>query len=189
MGSVKLLNDNYYYIESNKLFIFNKINIIKFKLIENLFYFNIDNNINNLNYSLSVLFTKSKVYLNVSKYYLRYLSLCNYHINVLSYLIKYGTVEYLYLKGIGYKVYDSMNCIFLKLGYSHYIYYFLPMEFSLSVKKKRRLLKFNYFNKWYMNNIIYKIQNFRISNIYTKKGIFRRNQLIIYKEGKKNKQM
>ena len=36
------------------------------------------------------------------------------------------------------------------------------------------------------SNILYKIKSFRYPNVYSKKGIFLRNELIQFKEGKKN---
>lgn len=98
---------------------------------------------------------------------------------------QFGLVDYLYLKGIGFKVLSSSNILFFKLNYSHYIYYVLPLEMKVKVKKKNKLLKFSFFQEHSSRNVLNKLSKFRLTNIYTQKGIFKRNQEIYKKEGKK----
>lgn len=98
---------------------------------------------------------------------------------------EFGLVDYLYLKGIGFKVLSSINVLFFKLNYSHYIYYVLPLEMKVLTKKKQRLLKFSFFQSRVSKNTISYLQRLRSANVYTQKGIFKKLQLISKKEGKK----
>nr|YP_009370819.1 ribosomal protein L6 [Pharyngomonas kirbyi]ARO47985.1 ribosomal protein L6 [Pharyngomonas kirbyi] len=98
---------------------------------------------------------------------------------------EFGKVSYLYLKGIGFKVLNYLNVLFFKLNYSHYIYYALPLEIKVLTRKKNKLMKFQFFNEVHSKNIINKLSKFRVANIYTQKGMFKKSQIILKKEGKK----
>lgn len=98
---------------------------------------------------------------------------------------QFGQVDYLYLKGIGFKVLNDSNMLLFKLNYSHYLYYALPLEMKAIVKKKNKLMKFQFNQSELARNVINKLYKFRLTNIYTQKGIFKNSQLIFKKEGKK----
>lgn len=123
--------------------------------------------------------------LNRDKIELKKLNTFTSLLNNMIYNSQFGLVDYLYLKGVGFRVLNSYNILFFKLNYSHYIYYVLPLEMKVTVKKKNKLLKFNFFQERISGNVLNKLHKFRITNIYTQKGIFKRKQEVYKKEGKK----
>lgn len=166
---------NYIYIEDLFYLTLGKNGIFKLKSLDSII---------SLNYELKLIttlvqLTSSKT--NSPKYKNSFISTL---INMI-YNSQYGVIDYLYLKGIGFRVLNSQNVLFFKLNYSHYIYYVLPLEMKVDIKKKNKLLKFNFFQTRLAQNVINKLHSFRITNIYTQKGIFKKSQLIFKKEGKK----
>lgn len=172
-----------------------KMHIHNFLYIEDTFHLSLGSNgafklkslasIVTLNYKLSLsvnlCYLQFSTTVNNNKYLQSFITTLNNMINN----SQFGVVDYLYLKGIGFKVFQTSNVLFFKLNYSHYIYYVLPLEMKVSVKKKNKLLKFQYYQDRLARNIINKIHKFRITNIYTQKGIFKKSQLVLKKEGKK----
>lgn len=167
--------DTFIYIEDTFYITIGKSGAFKMKSTESILA---------MNNKLSLLTYLSKV--NTSRLVtLRYLYSFRSLLMNMIYNSQFGIVDYLYLKGIGFKVLHHHNVLFFKLNYSHYIYYVLPLEMKVDIKKKNKLLKFYFFQNRLANHVINKIHKFRVTNIYTQKGIFKKSQLIFKKEGKK----
>lgn len=88
--------------------------------------------------------------------------------------------------GRGYKLYNDKNNLVFRLGYSHSIYYLLPMTMYLAKKEKS-----SFFWRIYGQDLekgrslLHYLKNFKQPNIYSSKGIFRANEWFIKKQGKK----
>lgn len=101
--------------------------------------------------------------------------------------IYFGNSSRFRIIGRGYKLYSQMNHLLLKLGYSHIINYTLPIYYEIHKKDKHNnFYKITGLSKEGLNNIIFILKSFRIPNVYSKKGVFIKNELVIFKEGKKN---
>jgi ribosomal protein L6P/L9E len=90
------------------------------------------------------------------------------------------------LLGRGYKTYLQLNNYTFRLGYSHNIYYCLPLNYKAQFKEKTKnfwILKAS--NNILLSNIIAKIRNFKIPNTYRYKGIYRINDSYVLKATKK----
>lgn len=168
---------NFIYIENNSIVFFSKKGIFKFKSI-NLCYF--------FFYNFKYFILNSHLIFNLSKQsILKYVNLIKSMFNNIINAINFGYTNYLLFRGIGYKIYNWYNFVFFKLGYSHYFYYIIPLEITISFKKKKKIIKFYLLQNWYFSYVINKINKFRLYNLYTKKGIFKKLQYLFFKEGKK----
>lgn len=100
-----------------------------------------------------------------------------------------GVFGYLHgfrLLGRGYKAYLHLNNYAFRLGYSHNIYYVLPLLYKTTKKEKsKNFWKIRGTNKISLSNIISTIRNFRIPNAYRFKGIYRINETYRLKLTKK----
>lgn len=170
-------NLNLMYIENNFIVIFSKKGIFKFKIID-LCYFlfiNYKYQVNITHLLINLSFDKLKKYINLIKSI--FFTIYNG--------INFGYTNYLFFKGIGYKMFNWFNFVFFKLGYSHFFYFVIPLEISIFFKKKKKVIKFYLLQNWKYSYIINKINSFRLYNLYTKKGIFKKLQYLFFKEGKK----
>lgn len=98
----------------------------------------------------------------------------------------YGSSSRFRLIGRGYKAFPLINTYMYKLGYSHPLYYTLPISFKL--KKKAKKTSFHQFiGIWSHKTHLYlgEIKSFRIPDVYCAKGIFERGHFFEKKEGKK----
>ena len=168
---------NFIYLENNNIIFFSKKGIFKFKSIDLCYFFFYNFNYFVLNSNL--IFNLYKKYVN------KYINLIKSLFISITNAINFGYTDYLLFRGIGYKIYNWFNFIFLKLGYSHYFYYIIPLEIAITLKKKKKVIKFYLLQNWYFSYVISKINRFRLYNLYTKKGIFKKLQYLFFKEGKK----
>jgi len=91
------------------------------------------------------------------------------------------------INGRGYRLFSELNHILFKLGYSHVIHFTVPVQYEMQKKEKNQsFFKISGIGFSNINNLLYKIKSLRQPNIYSKKGIFVKNQIINFKEGKKN---
>lgn len=91
----------------------------------------------------------------------------------------------LIIKGLGFKVNIKKEKIILKLGFSHNIIIKIPYNIKIIIKKYRLTLYNINYN--YLTQFIYYLKSFKKINMYKEKGLLLKNEKIILKEGKKNK--
>lgn len=89
------------------------------------------------------------------------------------------------LIGIGFKWMTHLNLLVFKIGYSHLVRYYLPLEYQIR-KEGRSRLSFYGLRQDTLNNVVSIVQRFRVPNIYSGKGIRFKDQKLILKEGKKS---
>lgn len=78
--------------------------------------------------------------------------------------------------GRGYKAYVHLNNYVFRLGYSHNVYYLLPLLYKTSIKdKSKNFWMIKGTNNVSLSNIISSIRNFKIPNTYRFKGIYKLN--------------
>jgi large subunit ribosomal protein L6 len=78
--------------------------------------------------------------------------------------------------GRGYKAYVHLNNYIFRLGYSHNVYYVLPLLFKSSMKDKtKNFWMIRGTNNVALSNIISMVRNFKIPNTYRFKGIYKLN--------------
>lgn len=113
-----------------------------------------------------------------------------YIFNLLAFYLKtsyFGTSMRFRINGRGYRLFNELNHILFKLGYSHVINYTLPIQYEIQKKEKNQsFFKISGLGISNFSNILYNIKSLRYPNAYSKKGIFLKNELIQFKEGKKN---
>jgi len=88
--------------------------------------------------------------------------------------------------GRGYKAYAHLNNYVFRLGYSHNVYFMLPLLYRTTMKEKAK----NFWmvrgtNNVSLSNIISFIRNFKIPNAYRFKGIYKLNDSYRIKVTKK----
>lgn len=163
----------FFYNENTKLLLGSSIFFSKYKVSSSLFFVNSKTII--IPYYISF---QKKGKLDYIKYISNFLLLqCN--------RLYFGNAMRFRINGRGYRLYNQWNHILFKLGYSHVINYTLPVQYEIQKKEK-----YQYFYKIVgvgiiNNNILSNIKSLRIPNIYSKKGIFKQNDIILFKEGKK----
>jgi large subunit ribosomal protein L6 len=173
-----LLNTNnqmLIYSENNRFICGSALGYWKIKLSkEGYFYVN---NVNVVNYQNSLKLNNENIEFYIDKFIIRYVIRCIYFGNSIRFRIM----------GRGYKIYSQVNHMLLKLGYSHIINYTLPISYEIHKKDKNNsFYKITGLNRFQLNNILAVIKSFRIPNVYSKKGIFKKDEVVKYKEGKKN---
>lgn len=113
-----------------------------------------------------------------------------YFLNLLTFYLKtsyFGTAIRFRINGRGYRLFNETNHILFKLGYSHVINYTLPIQYEMQKKEKSQsFFKISGLGISNNSNILHKIKSLRYPNVYSKKGIFLKNELVQFKEGKKN---
>jgi hypothetical protein len=80
------------------------------------------------------------------------------------------------LLGRGYKAYVQLNNFVFRLGYSHNVYFMLPLLYKTVLKEKTKnfwMIKGT--NNVSLSNLISFIRNFKIPNAYRFKGIYKLN--------------
>lgn len=96
-----------------------------------------------------------------------------------------GFVIRLAFIGVGFRVESIENDFLkLKLGFSHYIYIKIPKYIKIKAPKKN-LLILKSSNDHLLKEFGLRICSFRLPDVYKGKGISRKNQILILKEGKK----
>ena len=174
-------------ILTNKyLIIITKNGIIKFQtnfynlyITNNNLYFdfsqykNIDSNIKY--YFLNKLYLQNlKITNSFLNYYLNYL---NSFYNNLYYMLYNYTIT-LNLKGIGYKFVIENNILKIRVGYSHYINYFMDKDVYFLIKNPTCLVLYSN-NKFNIKKIAAFIKLYKKSNLYKGTGIFYDNEFIM----------
>jgi hypothetical protein len=155
-----IIDNIYLYIECNYFFSITNKNIFKFKLLKHLFLY-IENYIIYLKYK----------YLNTYLYDSINNNLNFIFLNFLKNSINYNT-EYLKLEGRGNKMYNFLNYLIFKLGYSHLCYFLMPLDIFLIRKSNKLEIKLKSFNKFILNQRLSILQRFKIPNNYKIKGIY-----------------
>ena len=94
----------------------------------------------------------------------------------------------LVLVGVGYRVFPYQkieNQIYFKLGYSHMVYFKIPLKFSIFCSKSIKI--FLYGNSSYkeLTQIASQIRSYKVPEIYKGKGILYHQEKIALKKGKK----
>lgn len=160
---------NYFYITSNLFFYLECDNIIIFS---NLGIIKIKNN-SLIDFFIIKYSLYSYWFNNSISFFFRHLFL----------LTSYGYTNTFKIVGVGYRQFYSNNIVIYKLRYSHLIYKVLPLDI-LTFKKKKKKTYFTLFslNKNKLNNILHIWLSYRIANVYTKKGFFKKNHTINFKE-------
>ena len=102
--------------------------------------------------------------------------------------ISYILFVKLVLVGVGYRVfpYQKMdNQVYFKLGYSHMVYFKVPLKFSTFCSKSIKI--FLYGNSSYkeLTQVASQIRSFKVPEIYKGKGILYYQEEIKLKKGKK----
>ena len=102
--------------------------------------------------------------------------------------ISYILFVKLVLVGVGYRVfpYQKMdNQVYFKLGYSHMVYFKVPLQFSIFCSKSIKI--FLYGNSSYkeLTQVASQIRSFKVPEIYKGKGILYYQEEIKLKKGKK----
>lgn len=104
--------------------------------------------------------------------------------NNLLLLINYGYIQRYRIRGLGYrqKHYNG-DLLQIKLRYSHVMFRYLPYSLLTYSKLKKRTYHTIYgFNKSLVNQYIMLWISFRVANIYTKKGFFKKYKLVNFKK-------
>ena len=144
-------------------------------------YKNIDSNIKY--YFLNKLYLQNlKITNSFLNYYLNYL---NSFYNNLYYMLYNYTIT-LNLKGIGYKFVIENNILKIRVGYSHYINYFMDKDVYFLIKNPTCLVLYSN-NKFNIKKIAAFIKLYKKSNLYKGTGIFYDNEFIILKKKNNNK--
>lgn len=95
-----------------------------------------------------------------------------------------GYKEQLILIGVGYRCRIVNNELELKLGFSHLVNIPIPNFLNISCPKPNKINIMGA-NKQKIGEFVYNLQNLRFPEPYKGKGIFKKNQKIIRKQGKK----
>jgi hypothetical protein len=97
------------------------------------------------------------------------------------FLVKYK------MKGLGHRIFFRKNNFVFKLGYSHFIYKQLALDLKNSKKrfKKKPFFAIRGIDIVNLRNAIFAIQSLRLPNCYDKNGIFVRDIVVEWKQGKK----
>jgi len=100
------------------------------------------------------------------------------------YGVSYGFFTLLRLKGVGFRSWiDSVrNDLVLVIGYSHYIFYRIPQDIIIKLKKGRILI-FG-IEKQRVFSVAAEVQSLRYPDIYKGKGIQYFDKNLVLKVGK-----
>jgi ribosomal protein L6P/L9E len=101
--------------------------------------------------------------------------------------VSVGFKAILKLKGKGLRIQlkkiNNSLLIFLKLGYSHKIFYKLPENFWIYIFERRRSIIFYSLNYVELRTILLKIRNYYPVNLYKIRGFFEPSEIIKQKKG------
>ena len=100
---------------------------------------------------------------------------------------QHGSIARFRLTGRGYKSFPFIFTYLFKLGYSYLIFYTLPLPLRLKRKSKKKIF-YNIMGLWTSQTLLYlnQIKCLKIPDVYCSKGIFKQNEQIQQKEGKKS---
>lgn len=164
----------FYYNETNKFLLGSYLSYIKWKVSPSILYKNKSNCIILTHNKFSICFYSEITYLiHMLK------NKCNF--------IFFGSSARFRINGRGYRLFSQLNHILFKLGYSHVINYTLPIQYEIQKKEKHQsFYKISGIGLQNVGSILAQLKYLRLPNVYSKKGIFRKNDITLFKEGKKN---
>jgi large subunit ribosomal protein L6 len=97
-----------------------------------------------------------------------------------------GFKAYLLIKGLGFKLLKKGGSTIFKLGFSHNIVYFPPLNIEIHIlPRKSKSLIIKGISYQFVNEIGSLIKRFRKPNAYKRQGIFSYKQKIGLKDPKK----
>ena len=102
--------------------------------------------------------------------------------------IQYTLYNKLNLVGVGYRVFSHEklpNQIYLKLGYSHLVYFKIPNDLNSFCQKFTKLFLFGNCSFDLLTHIAAQIRNCKLPEPYKGKGILYDQEKIVLKKGKK----
>jgi hypothetical protein len=152
----------FFYSESNFFFFYSYLGILKFNTFLFSFFF----------------FKKKNL---IFKYYKNNIMIVNSFIDII-----YGNTIKFKVIGLGSKLFYCDNLFLFKLGYSHLIFFFFFFFNSKRKLKKKKYFKIFSFSKIKLYSFFYDIQFLRYPHIYSKNGIFNKDDLFFFKKGKKS---
>lgn len=101
--------------------------------------------------------------------------------------VSYGFKGILKLKGKGLRLQlkkiNNNLLIYLKLGYSHKIFYRLPLNFWVYIYERRRSLILYSLNYSELRTVLLKIRNYYPVNLYKIRGFYEPSEIIKQKKG------
>lgn len=101
--------------------------------------------------------------------------------------VSYGFKMILKLKGKGLRLqlkkFNNLQYIYLKLGYSHKIFFKLPNNFWIYIFERRRSLILYSLNYSQLRQILLKIRMYYPVNLYKIRGFFEPSEIIKQKKG------
>ena len=100
--------------------------------------------------------------------------------------LKNGFKIILELNGVGFKMIKENNLLTFDLGFSHKVYYNIPNDLKIEIKKNKFLKIFGIVLN-YVTQTAFRIKFLKKPDIYKGKGFRYRKELLILKQGKKNK--
>lgn len=103
--------------------------------------------------------------------------------------VSYGFKVILYLKGKGLRIQlkKSKNgslYLYLKLGYSHKLFYKLPTNVWINLIERRRTLLFFGLNSCILKLLVSKFRKFNPLSLYKLRGFYINNEILKQKKGK-----
>lgn len=99
-----------------------------------------------------------------------------------------GFKKYLRIRGLGFKVFKENKLLKFQLGFSHFIFYKIPLSLKFDVLGlKFRILKITGLDLDIVNQVSFLIKTFRKPGIYKQKGIYFTREIVKLKAGKKKK--
>jgi large subunit ribosomal protein L6 len=100
--------------------------------------------------------------------------------------LKNGFKLILELNGVGFKMIKENNLLTFDLGFSHKVYYNIPIDLKIEIKKNKFLKIFGIVLN-YVTQTAVRIKFLKKPDIYKGKGFRYRKELLKLKQGKKNK--
>ena len=98
-------------------------------------------------------------------------------------LIYLGYYNKFKIIGVGYRQFYDNNIVVYKLRYSHLIYNVLDLSLLVTKKlKKKKYFTVYSLDKSRLNRLINVWLNYRVPNVYTKKGFIKRGSTVRFKK-------
>lgn len=162
-----IFNYSFTYVEGNLILLLSKLNTKKMKFLTDIKLF--------VNNSLF------KLYRSVINIIYSNIGLVSTSIRNLFFSSLLGFTHGFRLIGRGYKTYLDFNSFLFRLGYSHNIYYVLPLFLKGIIRPKfKKFWLVRSFNYLSLSRFVYFVRNFRIPNKYMHKGIYVKNNIKDY---------
>lgn len=98
-----------------------------------------------------------------------------------------GYKKILSARGVGYKFTLDKNILFLEAGYSHMLSFLWLTTFKTKFSRKLKGIQVKSNNLTQLTSFLSQIKVSKPINIYTRKGIRYKNEILKYKEGKRKK--